>query len=47
MVQIVEMDKNVTLKEQLEEDVGSVILFNQYTVKLEDINRFLKQFATF
>jgi heme-degrading monooxygenase HmoA len=46
MVQIVEMDKNVTLKEQLEEDVGSVILFNQYTVKLEDIDKFLKQFAT-
>jgi hypothetical protein len=30
MVKIVEMDENVTLKEQLEEDVGSVILLNKY-----------------
>lgn len=31
MVKIVEMDENVTLKAQLEEDVGSVILLNKFT----------------
>ena len=46
MVKIVEMDENVTLKTQLEQDVGSVILVNKFTVKLEDINQFLKLFAT-
>jgi hypothetical protein len=29
MVKIVEMDENVTLKAQLEEDVGPVILLNK------------------
>ena len=33
MVQIVEMDENVTLKLQLEEDVGPVIVLNKFTVK--------------
>jgi hypothetical protein len=32
MVKIVEMDENVTLKAQLEEDVGSVILLNKYGI---------------
>ena len=40
------MDENVTLKTQLEQDVGSVILVNKFTVKLEDIDQFLKLFAT-
>ena len=46
MVKIVEMDENVTLKTQLEQDVGSVILVNKFTVKLEDMDQFLKLFAT-
>jgi heme-degrading monooxygenase HmoA len=46
MVKIVEMDENVTLKSQLEEDVGSVILLNKFTVKPEDVDQFLKLFAT-
>ena len=46
MVKIVEMDENVTLKAQLEEDVGSVILLNKFTVKTEDVDQFLKVFAT-
>jgi len=46
MVKIVEMDENVTLKSQLEEDVGSVILLNKFTVKPEDVDQFLKVFAT-
>ena len=40
------MDENVTLKSQLEEDVGSVILLNKFTVKPEDVDQFLKLFAT-
>jgi heme-degrading monooxygenase HmoA len=46
MVKIVEMDENVTLRAQLEEDVGSVILLNKFTVKTEDVDQFLKVFAT-
>ena len=46
MVKIVEMDENVTLKAQLEEDVGSVILLNKFTVKTKDVDQFLKVFAT-
>ena len=45
MVKIVEMDESVTLKAQLEEDVGPVILLNKFTVKLEDTDEFLKVFA--
>ena len=45
MVRIVEMDEDVTLKSQLEEDVGSVILLNKFTVKPEDVDQFLKLFA--
>ena len=45
MVRIVEMDEDVTLKSQLEEDVGSVVLLNKFTVKLEVVDQFLKLFA--
>jgi heme-degrading monooxygenase HmoA len=44
MVKIVEMDENVTLKSQLEEDVGPVIVLNKFTVKSEDVDQFLKVF---
>ena len=37
MVRIVEMDEDVTLKSQVHEDVGSVILLNKFTVKPEDM----------
>ena len=46
MVKIVEMDENMPLKTQLEEDVGSVILLNKFTVKPDDVDQFLKVFAT-
>ena len=46
MVKIVEMDEDVTLKSQLEEDLGPVILLNKFTVKHDDVNEFLKVFAT-
>ena len=45
MVKIVEIDNNVTLRAQLEEDVGPVILLNKFTVKPEDIDEFLKVFS--
>jgi len=45
MIKIVEMDENVTLRAQLEEDVGPVILLNKFTVKPEDVDEFLKAFA--
>ena len=42
MVKIVEMDESVTLKAQLEEDVGPVILLNKFTVKPEDTDEVLE-----
>jgi heme-degrading monooxygenase HmoA len=45
VVKIVEMDENVTLKAQLEEDVGPVIVLNKFTIKPEDTDEFLKMFA--
>jgi heme-degrading monooxygenase HmoA len=46
MVKIVEMDEKVTIKTQLEEHVGAVILLNKFTVKSEDVDEFLKVFST-
>ena len=42
MVKIVDMDESVTIKAHLEEDVGTVILLNKFTVNPEDIDKFLK-----
>jgi quinol monooxygenase YgiN len=44
MVKIVEMDENVTLKSQLEENVGPVVVLNKFTMKSEDVDQFLKVF---
>jgi heme-degrading monooxygenase HmoA len=44
MVKIIEMDESVTLKSQLEKDIGPVILLNKFTVKPEDVNEFMKVF---
>ena len=44
MVKIIEMDKNVTLKSQLDQDVGPVVLLNKFTVKSKDVDQFLKVF---
>jgi heme-degrading monooxygenase HmoA len=44
MVKIIEMDENVTLKSQLDQDVGPVVLLNKFTVKPEDVDQFLKVF---
>jgi hypothetical protein len=42
IVKIIEMDENVTLRAQMEEDVGPVFLLNKFTVKPEDTDQFLK-----
>jgi heme-degrading monooxygenase HmoA len=44
MVKIVEMDERVTVKSQLEEDVGPVIVLNKFTVPPEEVDQFLKVF---
>jgi hypothetical protein len=36
MVKVIEFDQTVTLKMQLEEDVGSVILIDKFTVNPKD-----------
>ncbi|HML90436.1 MAG TPA: antibiotic biosynthesis monooxygenase [Methylomusa anaerophila] len=41
-----EMDENTTLQEQLKEDVGPVILINQFNVKPEEADQLLKAWAT-
>ena len=39
------MDESITLKAQFEEDVGPVVLLNKFTVKLEDVDKFMKVFS--
>ena len=45
MVEIVEMDKRITLDKQLEEDMGPVILINKFNLDPQDVNQFLKAWA--
>jgi heme-degrading monooxygenase HmoA len=45
MVKIVEMDEHVKLEEQVDEDVGSVILLNKFNVNPEDVDEFMKRWA--
>jgi heme-degrading monooxygenase HmoA len=41
------MDEKVTLSEQMEENVeGSVIVINKFNVKPEDIDQFVKEWAS-
>jgi heme-degrading monooxygenase HmoA len=46
MPQLVEMDSHVSLFEQMEEQVGSVILINIFTVEPEEAERLLKAWAS-
>ncbi len=46
MVEIVEMDKRITLDKQLEEDIGPVILINKFNLDPQDVNQFLKAWAS-
>src|SRR5881628_878059 len=42
MAKLVESDERVKFRAQLEEDVGPVVFINQFLVKPEDFERFLK-----
>jgi heme-degrading monooxygenase HmoA len=46
MVKVIELDEKVTLKTQMEEDVGAVILINKFTVDPSDVDQFLKTWAS-
>jgi hypothetical protein len=43
---LVEMDKTVTLLEQMEQNTGPVILINKFNVKPEEIDNLLKAWAS-
>ena len=46
MVKILEMDETITLEKQLEEDIGPVILINKFNLDPQDVNQFLKTWAS-
>ncbi len=45
MAQMIEMDKHVTLRDQLQHEVGPVILINTFTVHPEEADQFLHAWA--
>lgn len=45
MVKFGEIDKYVTFKRQLEEDIGPFVLINSYSVDPKEVDEFLKAFA--
>jgi heme-degrading monooxygenase HmoA len=45
-MKLVEMDERVTFSDQLEEDVGAVIVISKFNVNSEDIDQFLKAWAS-
>ena len=45
MINIEKMDKAVTFFEQMEQEVGPVILINKFTVKLEEADQFIRAWA--
>jgi quinol monooxygenase YgiN len=45
MVKLVEFDEKVKLAQQMDEDVGPVILINKFNVNPEEVDQFLKVFA--
>jgi len=46
MVKFVEMDEQLTLSEQMEEDTGPIIFINKFSMNSEDVDEFLKRWAT-
>ena len=42
MMSFIEMDKNVTINDQLGEGGGSVVLINRFVVSPEDVDQFMK-----
>jgi quinol monooxygenase YgiN len=45
MIEIIEMDKEVTLFTQMEEKGGPIIIINKFTVKPEEVEQFLQVWA--
>jgi heme-degrading monooxygenase HmoA len=45
MVQLRELDERVTYAEQLQEETGPIVLINQFTVPLGDVDQFLAAWA--
>lgn len=45
MAQLVEMDRNVTMAQQLQDGGGPVILVNKFDVPLQDVDQFLTVWA--
>ena len=46
MVKIVEMDETITLDKQFEENLDYIILINKINLDPEDVNQFLKAWAS-
>jgi hypothetical protein len=45
MAKLVEMDERVSIFAQMEENVGSVILINKFSVSSEELDQFIKGWA--
>jgi quinol monooxygenase YgiN len=45
MIKLVEMDEKITVFEQMEANVDSVILINKFNVKPDEVDRFLNDWA--
>ncbi len=45
MLKFTEMDRQITLQQQLEEEVGPVILINKFNVPPEDVDKFVQAWA--
>ena len=45
MMKLVEMDEKVTLAEQMNDNVGSVIFINKFNIKPDEVEQFLKDWA--
>jgi quinol monooxygenase YgiN len=45
MAKFVEMDEKITLREQMEENIGPVILINKFNVEPDKLDDFLKAWA--
>jgi heme-degrading monooxygenase HmoA len=46
MVKFVELDEKVKHAQQMDEDIGPVILINKFNVNPEEVDQFLKVFAS-
>ena len=44
-MKLVEMDQKVTLAEQMNDNVGSVIFINKFNIKPDEVEQFLKDWG--